>query len=156
MIENQRIRQGILEGARLGMTNSAAARVVGLNPRTLQLWIQRARPDSSMPDTDGHYSAFVEELEQARAEAIRLLLESIRDAARAPNAVGWGAAKWLLSKLDPATYGDKIVVTGEIEHRKTYRFKEPVVPIPATPAKTIEIEAAPMASQEGEEGQTDE
>lgn len=151
LIVNPAIRLGILHGIELGMTQAKAARNANVSPETVKEWMRRGRGDDHRPDVDGVYASFVEDVERAKAVAIKVLLESIRDAAKAPNGKGWGAAAWLLAKLDPATYGDKIEVRGEIEHRKTYRFEAPVIPVPVKGGPIIEIEANPPS----EEGQSD-
>ena len=137
-------KPAILEGVRLGMTQAASARAAGVSPNTLKGWIRRGK-GLDRTDEDGIYAEFVEQLETAKAEAVYVLLQSVRNAAEAPHGRGWGAAAWLLAKLDPATYGDRLEVKGEVEHRKTYRFEAPVVPEPVKP-KVIDIEAVESES----------
>ena len=139
----------ILEGVRLGMTQAASARAAGVSPHTLKGWIRRGK-GLDRPDEEGIYADFVDQLETAKAEAVQVLLQSIRSAAEAPHGRGWGAAAWLLSKLNPAIYGDKLEVKGEVEHRKTYRFEAPVIP---EPVEAREVEAQVVDELPAEEGQ---
>ncbi len=133
VIQHDALIEKFLEGVRAGMGNTGAALRVGISPDTVKGWIQKARDSPSKPDTDGIYSKFVAKLDEAKATAEFKLLQNIHTAAEAPHGRGWGAASWLLSKVNPRRFGDKIEVTGEIEHRKTYRFLAPEVPVPGAP-----------------------
>jgi len=129
----------ILENIRLGMLPKAAALAAGISKRTFEEWKLRGKGKHRREDPHGIYARFLEQIDTAEAEAVERALKTIRRAMKGKGADSVNAAKWLLSKLDPATYGDRVEVRGHVEHRKTYRFKAPEIPEPVQP-RTIDME----------------
>lgn len=150
VIEHEALIEEFLVGVRAGMGNTGAALRVGISPDTVKNWIQKARDSPSRPDTDGIYSEFVAKLNVAKATAEFTQLQNVQAAASSPHGRGWGAATWLLSKLNPKRFGDKIEISGEIEHRKTYRFLAPEVPEPGAP-RSVAAEVVQHAIEPPEE-----
>ena len=95
-----------------GLTLTEAAKSVGLSRPTIQSWVTR-------------YETFATQYAQARQAKLDLMSEGL--AALAAQARGQPASevqavklevdthKWLLSKLEPHTYGDKLDVTSKGE-----------------------------------------
>lgn len=141
LIHDAVVRKTILDAVELGAFQLHAARAAGIPPKTLDDWLQRG--SGNKPDPSGIYTKFFEELEIARGKAIIKNLELLRKIAETPK--GAHAITWLLSKLDPKRYGDRIEIKAEVSHRKIYSFIEPAISVVGevlTPPKELEMEGA--------------
>lgn len=140
----------ILKAIRLGAFQDAAARYAGIKPARLRDWIRIGNGKGDRPDVEGAYSAFVQKLELATAEAIVKNLELLDTIKNTKGKAAIRAIIWHLSKQSAKHYGDRIEVTGEIQHRKLYSFEEPAIPIEG---KVVDVEAKQISEQaeEGEE-----
>jgi len=86
----------LLAAIRRGNRLATAAQLAGLSPSTVEEWMRCGRGLDARPVTPT-YMAFVEDVEQAQAEAEAEAVGAIRDAARRD----WRAAAWFLSNVSP-------------------------------------------------------
>lgn len=123
------VRGTILEAVRLGAFQNAAANYAGIKPALLARWITNGNDKSGQSDPTGEYRKFVQELETAKGKAIVDNLKLLDKIKHTTGKAAIRALLWHLSKQSPKHYGDRIEVTGEVTHRKTYTFLEPAIPV---------------------------
>ena len=111
-----RVRATILEGIRAGLALGRACERAGVHDATYRRWILRGEQeaeriaDGESPDPDERrYYTFRTDATRARAEGLTTLVAQVRLAA----SDDWRAASWLLSVLDPDTYGKRVNLAGE-------------------------------------------
>ena len=86
--------KGILDGLRLGLSRTIAASAAGISKSTIANWATRSE-------------SFREQLEQAEAEAERMLMGLIVGAAAKKLPTSWQAAAWILERTRPERYGQR-------------------------------------------------
>jgi len=94
----------MLSAIRCGAPKSTAAKAVGIAPRTLRMWLQRAKE----PDAPPELRDLKERLDRAREEGITARLATIQKASQED----WRAAAWLLERDDP----EKFSMRQKVEH----------------------------------------
>lgn len=114
-----KVLRALREGA---PTLTAAARLAGLKPKTVQLWMERGRLENAEPA----HEAFMDAVEQVQAQFSHKLLKAVVSKVDED----WHAAKFLMETRHPEHYGRKETVTLEVPLLKTYAFEEPAIPEP--------------------------
>lgn len=94
------IREKILNLVRLGNFREVACRAVGINSRTLRIWLERGE------NGERPYAQFAEDLEKAEAEAEAVHVTRISAASRND----WRASAFYLSRKVPDRWGDQIAL----------------------------------------------
>jgi hypothetical protein len=89
----ERVR-AVLDGLRLGLSRTIAANAVGISKSTITNWAARSE-------------TFRAQLEQAEAEAERMLIGLIVAAAAKKLPTSWQAAAWILERTRPDRYGQR-------------------------------------------------
>ncbi len=134
--DGARVLKALREGA---ASIRAACRVAGLNPKTVQAWIERGRLENPEPA----HAAFTNAVEEVQARFVHKLVQRVVR----HSEEDWHACKWLLETREPETYGRKETVTLEVPLLKTYAFEEPVIPEPEL--RPVEMIEAPKATGNG-------
>lgn len=100
----------LLSLLRAGVPREVACAGVGVNSRTLRVWLSRARGGELK------FQAFADKVEAAQAEAQSSMLVQIRKA----GAKDWKALAWFLERVFSERYGYKsqvkVSVESELEH----------------------------------------
>lgn len=86
----------LIASVRAGLTRTLACKVAGISLRALDKWLVRAEQRQ-----EPEYVDFAEKLAQAEGELAAELVGRIRVASEDD----WGAAKYLLERLNPKDYG---------------------------------------------------
>lgn len=84
----------VLDGLRLGLSRTIAANAVGISKSTIANWAVRS-------------ADFRQQLDQAEAEAERMLMGLIVGAAAKKLPTSWQAAAWILERTRPERYGQR-------------------------------------------------
>ena len=92
---------------REGLPLETCAKLAGICRSTLLLWKSRGK------EGEAPYSDFLSAVNQATADAERVLLADIRRASRERNQ--WQAAAWILERRHPAQYGYKREIRVEMD-----------------------------------------
>lgn len=93
------MRDAICEAISVGAPQKDAALAAGVNPGTLREWLRMGRKEGAREEL----RRLVAEVELARGRRIKALLSRVYLAASKPQ--HWQAAAWLLTAIDPQTYG---------------------------------------------------
>jgi hypothetical protein len=120
----------VLEGMRSGLSASKACKIAGVHQSTFNDWVNddaelavnyaRAREDL--------IELIAEEVLELSDSEVGLLPDGKKDwAAVQKHKLQVDTRKWLLSKLAPRKYGDKIEVTGDPENPLVHRIERIVV-----------------------------
>jgi len=99
--------QSVGKYIKLGMTMTDSARAAGVNPRTLYLWMEKAKAGQV------GYDAVLDALEHDRAIGQAALAQRIAKA----SDDDWRAAAWILERRHTETWGktDKLALSGGID-----------------------------------------
>lgn len=106
---NAATAKAILDAVRSGVTETAAAEHVGIHRDTLTSWKRLGESG------DARYSAFVDDLTRARAEAEIRLTTVVTDAAFTEG--DWKAALEVLARRNPEEWGRKDVVESRVDKK---------------------------------------
>lgn len=97
--------EAVLTGIRMGNSRTRAALAAGITKDTLRNWSARI-------------PRFARALEQAEAEGVAVLLDSIRQHAVSGAANTWQAAAWILERTHPDEFGQRNRVEISLEQRE--------------------------------------
>ena len=104
---NKLTRTAVLSAMQGGAGRDRAARIAGLDPKTLRAWVLRGDQDGS-----GDYADFAREVHRIDAARLQKAERTIWDA------IGGGdvkAAQWMLEKRCPQDYGAKVTEQSDDE-----------------------------------------
>lgn len=123
---NPDIAERIVQAMSVGATYEIAARVGGVNERTLRRWIALGERQKS-----GEYALFAKSVREVQSKLVTRLLAVIDKAAAMGD---WKAAAWKLAHVLPEQYSDKRVeLTGKngapIQHEVRGEDVKPVDPV---------------------------
>jgi len=90
----------VLAHMRAGGFVSHAAAKAGVHRDTVLEWVRRGKAEDA-----GHYHDFALAFAEARAEGCEAHIQAIRDATHGAGNADWKAHAFILSRLDPATFG---------------------------------------------------
>lgn len=122
----------IFDSLREGATRTTAARIVGINRRTLQRWMGRGR------DGEAAYVDFYTGVHQSEAFALRGMVESVKRGARRD----WRAAAWFLERRGGDAWKVEKKPTPDGVQEEEITGPESVN---ASPDDTLSVEARPPA-----------
>ena len=94
------VKQKIGDGVSLGLTYALAASAAGVTYQTFNLWMQRGQTDKS-----GKYFDFYQHIEQCNADAAKVLLERINEAAKSGNTQ---MCTWILERRFSEDFGRRV------------------------------------------------
>jgi len=70
LLEQEGVRERILEAVRFGVPAAIAAEAAGVAPRTFHEWVQRGKGGHASRKADAQYAQFAQAVRVARAEAV--------------------------------------------------------------------------------------
>jgi hypothetical protein len=111
--KGQRVCSALSEG--LFLTDAAA--IVGVDVRTVERWIEAGRRGREP------YAGFAKDVDHARAQFVLLSLRKIREGADDTRGL-----RWLLERLRPRQYGDRVQVHIENHVNELLEQLEKVLP----------------------------
>ena len=83
------VKQRLIEGIRLGLSNKLAAQYAGISERTFYYWLEQAR------DGDNEKLQLLQDIKRAEAQSAAHALATIKKAAQEGT---WTAAAWMLER----------------------------------------------------------
>lgn len=107
--ERRQKAEAVFARMRDGLSLRKAAKAEGIAPATVNLWVSEDR------ELAEHYARSREELQERWADEILELADKpAADAVEvAQRRLQVDARKWILSKLAPKRYGDKVEISGD-------------------------------------------
>lgn len=100
---NDSVIVAICEIIAQGVSRDVASVAVGIDKRTLYLWLERGRAGDEAEN--GRYILFAQMVEQADAEAEVNMVKNITK----HSAQSWQASAWMLERTRPKRYGRRMV-----------------------------------------------
>jgi hypothetical protein len=97
---NKKRHDVIVAAVRNGNYRTVAAKLAGISPNTLQMWLADAKDNP-----DSKYWRLRTDMETAEAECEADMVEVVRDAALSGRPNTWQAAMTWLERKDPARWG---------------------------------------------------
>ena len=94
------LQQRIGDNIALGLTYSLAAEAAGITYKTFNLWMQRGQAEKS-----GKYYLFYKYIQKCNADAAKVLLERINEAAKAGDTQ---MCTWILERRFPEEFGRRV------------------------------------------------
>ena len=94
------IQKRIGDNIVLGLTYSLAAEAAGITYKTFNLWYQNGKTDKS-----GKYYKFAQYIQKCNADAAKVLLERINEAAKAGNTQ---MCTWILERRFASDFGRRV------------------------------------------------
>ena len=94
------LQQRIGDNIALGLTYSLAFEAAGITYKTFNLWMQRGQTEKS-----GKYYNFAQYIQKCNADAAKVLLERINEAARAGNTQ---MCTWILERRFSEDFGRRV------------------------------------------------
>lgn len=107
---NTTISKKICDEIKRGLPITKAPLLAGITAKTFYNWYNRGKNAKK-----GKFHDFYNEVEEAKAYAIALRVENIRQAGADGN---WQADAWWLERVDPENFGrkDKLSLNGDLRH----------------------------------------
>lgn len=107
---NTTISKKICDEIKRGLPITKAPLLAGVTAQTFYNWYNRGKKAKK-----GKFHDFYNEVEEAKAYAIALRVENIRQAGVEGN---WQADAWWLERVDPENFGrrDKLSLNGDLRH----------------------------------------
>jgi transposase len=94
------LQQRIGDNVALGLTYSLAVESIGITYKTFNLWLKRGQTEKS-----GKYFQFYKYITKRNADAAKVLLERLNDAATAGNCQ---VSMWILERRFPEEFGRRV------------------------------------------------
>lgn len=95
-----KVKQKIGDGVSLGLTYALAASAAGVTYQTFNLWMQRGQTDKS-----GNYYLFYKYIQKCNADAAKVILERINEAAKAGDTQ---MCTWILERRFSEDFGRRV------------------------------------------------
>ena len=94
------LQQRIGDNIALGLTYSLASEAAGITYKTFNFWMQRGQTEKS-----GKYYQFYKYIQKCNADAAKVLLERINEAAKAGDTQ---ICTWILERRFPEEFGRRV------------------------------------------------